>query len=1159
MASPRYKQGRSGQGWGRREESSRSCRRLLRVSKLFVHLHNHSEYSLLDGAGRIKDLVSLAAAQGMPALALTDHGVMYGVLDFYKQAQKQGVKPIIGCEVYVAKRSRHDRQPQQDDTQYHLVLLAENNQGYQNLLQLVSRASLEGFYYKPRVDRELLSQYSGGLIALSACLAGEIPELLLAGQDEKAMQAAGFLRDVFGSDSFFIELQDHGLPEQRLVNPKLVELAGKINTPLVATNDVHYCTREQARLHEVLLCIQTGKTLQDEKRLRFATDEFYLKSAREMAQLFADVPQALDHTLTIAERCNVSFSFGELHLPRYEVPPGETLDSYLAGLCWEGLAARGLAEKPAYRERLEYELQVINQMGFSGYFLIVWDVVNFAHRQGIPTGPGRGSAAGSLVAYVLGITQIDPLEHDLLFERFLNPERVTMPDIDIDFCFVRREEIIEYLARRYGSDRVAQIITFGTMAARAAVRDVGRVLNMPLSEVDRIAKMVPTELGITLARALEVNPELAQACRENSEVAKLIEIAQGLEGMPRHASTHAAGVVIGPEPLVNFLPLQRTTDSQVSTQFPMQTVEEIGMLKMDILGLRTLTVIGDALELIARRGVTLDISQLPLDDPKTYDMLCSGESTGVFQLESPGMRNLLKSLRPDRFQDLVALVALYRPGPLGSGMVEDFIQRKAGTVPVTYLHSGLEPILADTYGVILYQEQVMRIASDLAGFTLGQADLLRRAMGKKKPEVLSAQRANFVNGAMANGVDAETAGKIFDLMEYFAGYGFNRSHSAAYALVAYQTAFLKANYPVEFMAALLSSVMDNSDKVPVYIDECRRMGIAILPPDVNESQADFTVVPQGIRFGLGAVKNVGRVHIDAIIEVRDKAGPFTSLVDFCRRVDLGRVNKRVIESLINCGAFDSLGAGRKPLVSILDRCLELGQQAQNDRRRGQRSLFAAVEESQVPVPEVEDYSRREMLALEKELLGFYVSGHPAQEYRGQLEAATTHLLGELGELEDETSVTVGGVVAGWRKNFTKKNETMAYVTLEDTTGAVEVVLFPRTYAQVGDLLGDDVPLVVEGRVDRQEERVKIVAERVQPLSEVKTRRVLLQLLRVPGRDFLQEVKEALLRHPGPCPVYIYFPTEGKAVVAGDRFRVRPGLELQRELEELAGKGSLQLQ
>jgi DNA polymerase-3 subunit alpha len=824
----------------------------------FVHLHVHSEYSLLDGASRLENLVQRAVEYEMPSIAITDHGVMYGVVDFYKLAKKAGINPVIGCELYMAPRSRFDKEAHIDDTLHHLVLLAENNQGYKNLVSIVSKAYMDGFYYKPRADKELLTQHNQGIIGLSACLAGEIPRLILNDNYEQAKKTACEYREIFGKDNYFLEMMEHHLPDQRVVNEALRKLSQETGIPLVVTNDAHYLRREDARIHDILLCIQTGKTLQDENRLRFNGQEYYIKSPQEMASLFPNDLDALRRTVEIADRCQVDFDFTQMHLPEYQVPDGYDLDSYLHKLCRDGLSRRysqGVSQEA--EERLAHELRIIQQMGFSSYFLIVQDFVGWARARGIPVGPGRGSAAGSLVAYCLEITNIDPLKYGLLFERFLNPERVSMPDIDIDFCYERREEVIEYVVSKYGADHVAQIITFGTMLAKGAIRDVGRVMDLPLSEVDRIAKLVPEELGVTLEEALQT-PELKQLYNSDPEVKQLLDLAQGIEGMPRHASKHAAGIVISSEPLQNFVPLQKNGDA-VITQFPKETVEEIGLLKMDFLGLRTLTVIGDCLQNIeSQYHEQLDPDQFPLDDPKTYELLASGETSGIFQLESAGMRHILKNMNPERLDDLIALNALYRPGPLGSGMVDDFISRRCGQTKVQYPHPVLESILKETYGVILYQEQVMQISSKLAGFSMAEADSLRKAMGKKKPEVLSAMKENFIQGAQERDVDTQKAAEIFELMEHFAGYGFNKSHSAAYAFIAYQTAYLKAHYPVAFMAAMLTSIRNNSDKVSYYIQECQRLGVEILPPDVNESLENFTVVgDKYIRFGLAAVKNVG--------------------------------------------------------------------------------------------------------------------------------------------------------------------------------------------------------------------------------------------------------------------------------------------------------------
>lgn len=1125
----------------------------------FIHLHVHTEYSLLDGASRINQLVETAAQLGMPALAITDHGVMYGVMDFYKEARKAGIKPVIGCEVYVAPRSRHDRQPQVDDRQHHLVLLAQNQEGYRNLVKLVSKGFLEGFYYKPRVDKELLAQHAGGLIALSACLAGEVPYFLLQGENEKAVKIAQEYQEIFGRENFFFELQDHGIQEQYRVNRELVALSARLSIPLVATNDVHYVNQDHAKVHDVLLCIQTGKTLQEEDRMRFPTDHFYLKTGDEMDKLFGEIPQALTNSLAIAERCNVEFKFGELHLPNYQLPQGHNAASYLRELCQKGLAERYPIITPEIKERIDYELRIIEEMGYPGYFLIVWDLVHFARQKGIPVGPGRGSAAGSLVAYALGITNIDPLKYDLLFERFLNPERVNMPDIDTDFCFERRGEVIEYLTSKYGEDHVSQIVTFGTMAAKAAVRDVGRVMGFPVAEVDKVAKLIPNELGITIDRALEVSPEFKDLYDSQPKVKELVDTARAIEGMPRHASTHAAGVVIAREELTDYLPVQRMGDGLVTTQFPMGTVEEIGLLKMDILGLRTLTVIGHAVQLIKQtKGVEIDIDQLPLDDAETYSMLSRGESIGVFQLESSGMRNILRNLKPEKFEDLVALVALYRPGPLGSGMVDDFIERKHGAKKIEYKHELLEPILRDTYGVILYQEQVMRIASDLAGFTLGQADLLRRAMGKKKPEIIAAQKENFIKGALEKGISARVADEIFDLMAYFAGYGFNKSHSAAYALVAYQTAFLKAHYPVEYMAALLTSIMGNSDKVPVYIDECRRLGIEILPPDVNESLFDFTVVGDKIRFGLAAVKNVGRGAIQSIISARQE-GPFLSLRDFCQRVDISVVNKRVIESLIRCGAFSSLGIYRARLLHMLDEALEMAQRVQDDRRSGQVSLFDMVPEEKATIeqeiPQLDEFSHRQILAMEKEILGFYISGHPVADYESQLNLLLDYSLAELSQAKDGETVTIGGVVTKARKSITRRGEVMCYLTIEDTTGTQEILVFPKTYTRYASILEEDMVLVVSGRVSFEEEQIKIFAEEISALPQPTRHKMVIHLEtgnQQISRDKLEKIRQLLEQNKGSTPVYIYFPRLEKYVICDTRFWVDPTRQLQESLQQLCG-------
>lgn len=1125
----------------------------------FVHLHTHTEYSLLDGAGRIKDLLRTAKEQGMSSLAITDHGVMYGVVDFYKTALKEGIKPILGCEVYVAPRTLADKSAQYDDSPYHLVLLAENETGYRNLLQLVSLGFTEGFYYKPRVDKDVLREYSSGLIALSACLAGEVAQLILKQQPEQAKAAALTYQDIFGVDNFYLELQDHGFGEQKTVNRGLIEISRETGIPLVATNDIHYVQKSDAEVQDVLLCIQTGKTVDDVGRLKFDTEEFYLKTVDEMRMLFGEYPQALSNTAKIAERCNVSMDFNQMYMPDYVVPAGETLDSYLGNMCWQKLPERyGQAPSEEVKDRLRYELDVIKKMGYSGYFLIVWDFINFARENKIPVGPGRGSAAGSIVAYVLKITNIDPLKYDLLFERFLNPERVSMPDIDVDICYEQREKVIDYVIQRYGIDRVSQIITFGTMAAKAAVRDVGRALNMPYGEVDRVAKMIPTELGMTIAKALTTNQDLKELYAQETKIKKLMDMAAALEGMPRHASTHAAGVVIAREPLTHYLPLYRTSDGVVTTQFPMGTVEEIGLLKMDLLGLRTLTVIGDTLKIIKHTiGQEVDIDQIPVDDQNTFAMLCRGEGIGVFQLESSGMRNILRELKPEIFDDIIALVALYRPGPLGSGMVDDFIKNKHGRTTVKYLHPKLVPILQDTYGVILYQEQVMRISNELAGFSLGEADLLRRAMGKKKPEIIAGLRNQFVQGAVKNGIDVDIAGQIFDLMEYFAGYGFNKSHSAAYALVAYQTAYLKANYPLPYMAALLTSIMGSSDKVALYIEQCQIMGIDVLPPDVNESFRNFTVVGQKIRFGLAAIKNVGHNAIDSIIVSREKEGIFTSLPDFCTKVDLRVVNKRVIESLIKGGALDSLPGYRAQKIVALDTCLEIAQKRQKDKESGQISLFDLgidnndILVTEVQLPDMVEYPSKELLMMEKEMLGLYITGHPLGEYKDALREKTSVNLLEARELADETKVIIGGIIASSKRITTRRGEPMLFANFEDLTGMIEVIIFPRIYQQYARLLTNDALLLVKGRVTVSDEDTKVIAEEIRPLDSDALKQLFIKI-DVHTPLVLEQLQKVLQSHPGQMPVNLCYMDPRRKEMAPREWWVAPQPTLVEQLEQLLG-------
>lgn len=1117
----------------------------------FVHLHTHSEYSLLDGAARLKDLVQKAVQEGMPALAVTDHGVLHAAMDFYKEAKKHDLKPIIGFEAYVARRSRLDRVPKLDDTQYHLVLLARNDQGYRNLLQLCSRASLEGFYYKPRIDRELLEKYHGGLIALSGCLVGEIPELILSGQISEAEAVAAYYGELLGPGNFYLELQDHGISEQKLVNRELVRISQKLNLPLVATNDIHYLEKTDAFFQDVLLCIQTGKTINDENRMRFSSAEFYFKTAAEMQALFQEVPEALTNTLVIAEKCNLDFSFDNFYLPVFEIPSEETPESYLRNLVYERLPQKIPDYDLRVTERLDYELSVINSMGFAGYFLIVHDLVDWAREQGIAVGPGRGSAAGSLVSFLLSITTINPLRYGLLFERFLNPERVSMPDIDIDFCFERRDEVIDYIVRRYGHDRVAQIITFGTMAARAAIRDVGRALDYPYAEVGRVAKMIPGELGVTLDRSLEIAPDLIFAYQNDYQVRRLVDTARALEGVPRHASVHAAGVVIGNDKLMNLLPLQRTADGHVVTQFSKETVEEIGLLKMDILGLRTLTVIQRTLEILERtRGIKINLDELPLDDPLVYQLLSRGETLGVFQLESDGLRRLLMEMSPTRFEDLIAVIALYRPGPLGSGMVEDFINRKHGRQEITYIDSSLEPVLAETYGVILYQEQVMRLASDLAAFTMGEADGLRRAMGKKKPEEIVNQRDKFVNGALRRGLDEDVASHIFDLMEHFAGYGFNKSHSAAYAMISFRTAYLKAHYPSEYLAAFLSSVIDNQDRVVFYIKECRRMGIEILPPDINESLENFTLIDGMIRFGLGAIKNVGEAAYHSIIEAR-KDGLFTDLFDFCRRVDLRQVNKRVLENLICAGCFDSLGITRQEALSIIDDTLEIAAGMKAAEESNQLTLFAVEEQMpEVPKPTMQgEFALAELLAREKEVLGFYVSGNPLEEYRQLVSFYSTHSVEDLPHQPDGTTIRLVGMISDLTRRLNKKGEPWVSFFLEDFDGKVEVLFFAGAYRQNAARIKPDLAVCLEGKLINQEEELKIIARSVFELSLKKE--VHVRLNGNKGNGERHQLIALLSNYKGEVPVFVHL-DDGRTIQLNQKYWITISSELKAELERLYG-------
>ena len=1024
----------------------------------------------------------------MDSCAITDHGCLYGLVDFYRACNQQGVKPILGCEVYVANRTLHDRTPHIDDNPYHLVLLAENDVGYSNLLKLSSLGYTEGFYYKPRVDKKALAEHSEGLIALSACLSGEVPSYVAQGRIDEAEAVARQYLEIFGRDSFFLEIQSNGMRVQDLVNRQLVQLGRKLGVPVVATNDVHYLRREDATAHDVLLCIQTGSVVDDPSRMRFPTDQFYLKSAEEMYREFAEIPEACAMTARIAERCNVELDFDTLHMPEFEAPPGQTLDSYLRRLCEEGAIRRFGAISREVRERLDYELGIIERMGYSGYFLIVWDFIRYAKSQGIYVGPGRGSAPGSLAAYCLGITDVDPLAYNLLFERFLNPERVTMPDIDVDFCYERRGEVIDYVAGKYGSDKVAQIITFGTMAARAAIRDVGRALKFSYAEVDRIAKLVPAELNMTIDRALEVSPELAAAVGESERNRTLIEIARAVEGLPRHPSVHAAGVVISKDPLTDHVPLYKSADGVLTTQYPMEDLERLGIVKMDFLGLRTLTVIGNTVEIVKHtRNEDVDIESIPLDDPMVYEMLRNAESEGVFQLESSLFQNMLREVKPTKFEDLVAIVALGRPGPMV--MTGDFVRGKHCHDTVKYPHPALEKILEPTYGVMLYQEQVMQAASELAGFSLGEADMLRRAMGKKKPEVIAGLRDRFMEGALGRGVSERAAQEVFSLIERFAGYGFNKSHSAAYALISYRTAYLRCHYFPEFMASTLTSVMGSSERVAMYIDVCRAAGVDVLPPNVNESFKGFTVSGNTIRFGLGAIKNVGEGAAESIISARKSGGPFVSFVDFCNRVDMTAVNRKALESLIRCGAFSEFGK-RRALLAIMDQVCDQSAVRQRHQESGQASFFDLFEEpsgfgtADIPLPDVPDFSESQILAMEKELLGLYISGHPLASVAEAIRKVATMSVRDLSNAEDGAYATLAGVIIGRKQIITRTGQPMAFVQIEDLTGQVEVVVFPRTYQECADILARDAIVVVKGRVDVKEEGIKILADSITELPKI---------------------------------------------------------------------------
>ena len=1179
----------------------------------FTHLHVHTEYSLLDGSSKITEIVKQAKALGMENLAITDHGAMYGVIDFYKECKAQGVHPVIGCEVYVAERSRFQKEGRSDAEYYHLVLLAETQQGYENLIKMVSLGFIEGFYYKPRIDLELLRENHEGIIALSACLAGAVPRALIGSGYEKAKEVALEYAEIMGEGNFYLELQDHGIPEQAQVNQQLLRMSKETGLPLVATNDVHYTYKEDAAAHDILLCIQTGKKVDDQDRMRYEGGQFYLKSPEEMAELFPYAPQAIANTEEIARRCQVEFKFHELKLPAYDVPQGYDARGYLRMLCEKGLSERYAQETPELRERLEYELGVIEKMGYVDYFLIVWDFINYAKSQGIMVGPGRGSAAGSVVAYCLRITDIEPTQYSLIFERFLNPERVSMPDIDVDFCYRRRQEVIEYVTRKYGADRVSQIITFGTMAARLVIRDVGRALDMPYGEVDKIAKMIPRDLGMTIDKALEVNPELAGLYKSDERIKKLIDMSLRLEGLPRHASTHAAGVVISKRPVMDYVPLA-TNDGAPVTQFTMTTIEELGLLKMDFLGLRTLTVIQDALDLVEKQyGKKIKTDEIPMDDPEVYQTIGAGKTVGIFQLESGGMTSFMKELRPEGIEDIIAGISLYRPGPMD--FIPKYVEGKKHPEAVKYTAPQLEPILSATYGCIVYQEQVMQIVRDLAGYTMGRADLVRKAMSKKKADVMARERQFFiygneeegVPGCVKRGVSAEQAEKIFDEMTDFAKYAFNKAHAACYAVVAYQTAWLKVHYPVEFMAALLTSVIDHPGKVAEYIQSLKSMNIELTSPDINEGYTGFSVsADHRIRYGLSSIKGVGQAVVDRIVAEREKAGPFRSMTDFCRRMQGADMNRKVLENLIKAGAFDSFGGSRREYLEQSGTAIAAAAQWYKNQLSGQMDLFGmGDEEGEKDVADrlqgLAEYPQEQKLALEKEVLGIYLTGHPLQEYEEEWRRVISRNAGDFrwdeeeercGVIDGETA-TIGGVIMNLQTKITKSNKMMAFVTLEDLYGSVEVLLFPNVYEEARPYLATDARVFVRGRVSvGDDENAKMVAQAVAPFGQAASLGSEQQVyrrryegrgtqvapaaqaaaeaaqkentkvlwLRLAGQADWESKQQELLnlfrQYPGPYDLYLYLTAEKQRLKAPAAYRISKSSELYNKLEALLGAGSV---
>lgn len=1161
----------------------------------FVHLHVHTEYSLLDGLTVIDKVMDRAIDLGMNAIAITDHGSMFGVVDFYKAAKKKGIKPIIGCEVYTAPRKMSDKDPQKDKNQGHLVLLAKNHEGYQNIIKLVSNGFLEGFYYKPRIDYDELSKYSSGIVCLSACLGGDIQRLLLQDQYESAKNLALQLKDMFEEDSFYLELQDHNMPEQKKVNSSLLKLSQETKIPLVATNDVHYINKEDAEAHDILLCIQTGKIKEDTQRMKFPNDEFYLKSPEEMSKIFNFAPEAISNSVKIADICNVDFDFNTIHLPEYDAPENISKADYLRKLCFEGLNNRYKDVTEKLKNRLNRELSVIEEMGYVEYFLIVWDFIKYAKDNNIPVGPGRGSAAGSIVAYTLGITDVDPIKYSLIFERFLNPERVSMPDIDIDFCYERREEVIEYVKEKYGEDKVAQIITFGTMAARAAIRDVGRVINMPYNEVDKIAKQIPFAIGMTIDKALEVSPEFKKMYEQDRESKYLIDMAKRLEGMPRHASTHAAGVVISKKPLKEHVPLYVHDDSS-TTQFPMGTLEELGLLKMDFLGLRTLTVIKDALDLIQENhNMNIDFSSSEYDDKNVYHLISRGDTLGLFQLESAGMIQFLKELKPDSFEDIIAGISLYRPGPMDS--IPRYIKNKNNPQNIEYMHKSLEPILDVTYGCMVYQEQVMQIVRDLAGYSYGRSDLVRRAMAKKKMDIMEEERKNFIHGivnkdgevevpgCVRNGVPENIANKIYDDMIDFANYAFNKSHAAAYAVLAYQTAYLKYYYKVEFMAALMTSVMGNTSKVVQYIQDCKKQNIEILPPSINKSFSKFTVEDGGIRFALGAVKNVGVGMIDNLVKLRQGSGEFKSFLDFCERVDSKDINKKAVESLIKCGAFDGMGANRAQLLSSYEKIMNNIQQEKKRKIDGQIGLFqmnSEIEDSidQIQFPNIKDFNEKTRLSMEKEVLGLYISGHPLSEYEKELEHIVTVNSAKLIEavdnleeskLRDGQSIIVGGIITEVNTKMTRNNQLMAFIVLEDLFGTIECIVFPRTLTTYANLIREESFVVLKGTLNiKEDEQPKVLVNTISsltkvPKEELKTldrinnnRKLFIKISNKKDLQLIESIKPTLKKHRGTVPIIIYIEETEEKFKSDKSLWINLNEDIINKLNNFFGKDNIKV-